>query len=148
MKCWSNHQRCSVRKCVLRNFAKFALKHLRQSLFLKKDTLAKVFSCEFCEIFKNTLLTEHLWATASELKVAPGDIPWKTWLSTSWVYLHTSFLDRGHTLILPLIEILSTNRGFFTFHTICVTELMTSFFRIFFFLLLSVFPVIRHSVSP
>ena len=25
-----------------------------------------VFSCEFCEIFKNTFFTEQLWTTASE----------------------------------------------------------------------------------
>ena len=25
-----------------------------------------MFSCEFCEIFKNTFFTEHLWTTASE----------------------------------------------------------------------------------
>ena len=31
-----------------------------------KDTLAQVFSCEFCEIFKNTFFTEHLWVTASD----------------------------------------------------------------------------------
>ena len=31
---------------------------------LKKETLAQVFSCEFCEIYKNTLFTEHLWTTA------------------------------------------------------------------------------------
>ena len=35
--------------------------------FLKKETLAQVFSCEFCEIFKNTLFTEHLWVTVSEI---------------------------------------------------------------------------------
>ena len=50
-------------------------KHLWQSLFdkvsgvkpatlLKKETLAQMFFCEFCEISKNTF-TEHLWATAS-----------------------------------------------------------------------------------
>ena len=49
------------RKGVLRNFAKFTGKHLCQSLFfskvaglacnfIKKETLAQVFSCEFCEI--------------------------------------------------------------------------------------------------
>ena len=32
-----------------------------------KKTLAEVFSCEFCDIFKNTFLTEHLWVTASVL---------------------------------------------------------------------------------
>ena len=29
--------------------------------FIKKDTLARVSSCEFCEIFKNTFLIEYLW---------------------------------------------------------------------------------------
>ena len=33
---------------------------------MKKETLAQVFSREFCEISKNTFFTEHLWATASE----------------------------------------------------------------------------------
>ena len=53
------------RKGILRNFAKFTGKHLCQSLFfnkvagaacnfIKKETLAQVFSCEFCEISKNT----------------------------------------------------------------------------------------------
>ena len=35
--------------------------------FIKKETLAQVFSCEFSEISKNTFFTEHLWATASEI---------------------------------------------------------------------------------
>ena len=51
------------KKGVLKNFVKFTGKHLCQSLFfnkfagvrsetlLKKETLAQVFSCEFCEIF-------------------------------------------------------------------------------------------------
>ena len=34
--------------------------------FIKKETLAQVFSCDFCEVFKNTFFTEHLWTTASE----------------------------------------------------------------------------------
>ena len=29
------------------------------------ETLAQVFSGEFCKIYKNTFFTEHLWATAS-----------------------------------------------------------------------------------
>ena len=33
-------------------------------IFIKKETLAQVFSCAFWEIFKNTCFTEHLW-TAS-----------------------------------------------------------------------------------
>ena len=52
-------------KGVLKNFAKFIEKQLCHSLFLiklqtetcnfiKKETLAQVFSCEFCEISKNS----------------------------------------------------------------------------------------------
>ena len=33
--------------------------------FIKKETLAQVFSYESWEISKNTFFTEHLWATAS-----------------------------------------------------------------------------------
>ena len=42
------------KKGVLRNFAKFTGKQLCQSLFIKKETLAQVFSCEFCKISKHT----------------------------------------------------------------------------------------------
>ena len=54
---------------VLKNFTKFTRKHLRWSLFLIKlqvggcnfikETPAQVFSCEFCEIFKNTFFKEN-----------------------------------------------------------------------------------------
>ena len=37
------------------------------SATLLKKTLAQVLSSEFCEISKNTFLTEHLWVTASAL---------------------------------------------------------------------------------
>ena len=33
---------------------------------MKKETLTQVFSCDFCEIFKNTVFTEHLRMTASD----------------------------------------------------------------------------------
>ena len=65
-----------MKKGVLRNFAKFNGKHLCQCLyfnnvaglnFIKKEALAQVFSCEFCEIFNNIFFTEYLWTTASEL---------------------------------------------------------------------------------
>ena len=32
---------------------------------LQKETLAQVFSCEFCEISKNTFFTDHLLGTVS-----------------------------------------------------------------------------------
>ena len=54
---------------------KFTGKHLYQSLFLnkvagglqfyQKETLAKVFSCELCEICKNTFLHRTLLVAAS-----------------------------------------------------------------------------------
>ena len=62
---------------VLKDFSKFTGKHLSQGLFsnkvaglisatlLKTEILAQAFSCEFCEIFKNTFFTEHLRTTAS-----------------------------------------------------------------------------------
>ena len=58
------------KKRYFRNFAKFTGKHLCHCLFFnkvagKKKTLAQVFSCEFCEISKNTLFTEHFRTTAS-----------------------------------------------------------------------------------
>ena len=60
----SSHQRCSVKNGVLKNFANFTGKHLCWSLFNK---VAGLFSCEICEIFKNTYLEEHLRRTASAL---------------------------------------------------------------------------------
>ena len=74
----NSHQSCSIKKGVLRNFAKFTGKSLCQIIFsiklqvsglrpatlLKKEVLAQVFPCEFCKIFKNTFFTEHVWATA------------------------------------------------------------------------------------
>ena len=56
-----SHQRCSVRKYVLRDVAKFTGKHLCQSLFFDKDA---VEACEFCEISKTTFFIEHLQETA------------------------------------------------------------------------------------
>ena len=65
----SSHRVCSLRKGVLRNFAKFARKHLRKSLTcayiclrpqdcnsIKKEAVAQVFYSEFCKFSKNTFL--------------------------------------------------------------------------------------------
>ena len=37
--------------------------------FIKRETLAHVFSCEFCEIFKNTFFTEQLQVTDSDIRM-------------------------------------------------------------------------------
>ena len=67
----SSHQRCSMKKGIVKNFTTFTGKHLCQSLFfnkvtglrlatlLKKETLTQVFSREFCKILKNTYFEEH-----------------------------------------------------------------------------------------
>ena len=65
----SSHQRCFILKGVLRKFEKFTGKNLCQSLFLikfiKKETLAQIFSWEFCKISKNTFFIEQFRTTAS-----------------------------------------------------------------------------------
>ena len=59
------------KKSVPRNFAKFTGKYLCQIIFFykvdKKETLAEVFSGEFCEISKNTFFTEHFLTIVSEI---------------------------------------------------------------------------------
>ena len=63
-------QEVFYKKSVLKKVAKFTRKHLCQSLqnrvnfikkvnLVKKETLARVFSYEFCEIFENTYFIEH-----------------------------------------------------------------------------------------
>ena len=63
----SSHRRCSVKKGVLRNFAKFTGKHLCQRLFfnkawacnfIKKEFLAQVFSSDF-EKFLRTPFSQN-----------------------------------------------------------------------------------------
>ena len=51
MKSRSNHPECSVKKVFLK-IAKLKETPVPQTL-LKKRLLAQLFSCEFCEIFKN-----------------------------------------------------------------------------------------------
>ena len=67
-------QRCSVRKVFSKisqnsqenTCARVSFLIKLQRDFANKETLAPVFSCEFCEISKSIFFTEHLWATASQ----------------------------------------------------------------------------------
>ena len=67
----SSHQRCFIKKAVLKNFATFTWKHMCWSLCLIKlqtfrpVTPTQVFSCDYCEIFKNSYFEEHLRTAAS-----------------------------------------------------------------------------------
>ena len=56
----NSRQEVFYRKGFLRNFVKYTERHLCQGLLFKKETLAQVFSCEFCEISKNNFFTVHL----------------------------------------------------------------------------------------
>ena len=59
----SRHRRCSIRKGVLRNFAKFTGKHLCQSLLLKK----RLWHMCFPENFVKFLRTSFLQNTSGRL---------------------------------------------------------------------------------
>ena len=70
----SSHQKCSVRKGILRNIAKFTGKHLWRSPFLnfmKKETMAQVFYCEFCKIYKKTFFYRTPLVAASGYRQRP-----------------------------------------------------------------------------
>ena len=54
----NSHQTCSLKKVVLKNFARFIGKDL-VGVF-NKVVPTQVFSCEYCKIFKNTYFEEHL----------------------------------------------------------------------------------------
>ena len=70
----SSHRTCSIKKVILNNSSKPRGKYLCQSLllykaagvrpqaynFIKKDTLAQVFSCAIYKMFKKTIFTEHI----------------------------------------------------------------------------------------
>ena len=87
--CLNNHGRSSspevfYKKAVLRNFAKLTGKHLRQSLFfgkvaglspatlLKKRLWHSYFSCEYCEICKNTFSYRIPPVAASVMRLEMG----------------------------------------------------------------------------
>ena len=71
----TSHHRCSERKGVLRNFTKFTVKHLCQSLFfnkvpfLKKRLWHRCFPVNCVKFLRTPFCTEHLWVTASRVYV-------------------------------------------------------------------------------
>ena len=89
------------KKGVLKHFAKFTGKHMCQSLFfnkvavLKKETLAQLFSCEFCKIFRNTFFYRTPLVAAFDL----SHILW--WLSLYYNFYFALFCSTmsGNDLI-------------------------------------------------
>ena len=72
--------------------------------FIKKDTLAQVFSLKFSEISHNTFLTEYLWATASISRssvfylsspVFLGGYFLRAWMTNLWLLLKYGLLCHG-----------------------------------------------------
>ena len=83
------------KKGVLRCLAKFTGKDLCQSLFcrpacnfIKKETMAQTFSCQFCEISKNTFSYRTPPVTASEGQ-KENSITYKVYIS--WNFLKEKF---------------------------------------------------------
>ena len=56
----------SCKKRCSKRFCKIHRKTPQACNVIKKETLAQVLSCEFCEISKNTFFAEDVLATASE----------------------------------------------------------------------------------
>ena len=101
------------RKGVVRNFAKFTGKHLCQSLFfikvasacnlIKKETLAQVFSCAFCEISKNTFFTEHFqWLLLYEDRCYIKMILWSEYYYRKMVESFTPFINHALNILFAL----------------------------------------------
>ena len=61
----SSHRRRSVKK-VFMEVSQNSQENICARDFIKKEFLAQMFSCEFCEISKNTFVTEHLRTTTAE----------------------------------------------------------------------------------
>ena len=66
--CKTIHSKIYLAKSILLNFVNLSptfCRSLQACILIKKEALAQVFSCKLCEIFRNSILTEHLWTTAS-----------------------------------------------------------------------------------
>ena len=84
----SNHQRCSVKIDVLRNFAKLTGKHLRQSLFFIKVSGLRHFPESFVKFLRISFYTEHLWwLLFLRLSLYILLLPSRTTLEILWVLL-------------------------------------------------------------
>ena len=57
------------RNWVIKDLNNLKKGKLRSVTLLKKETLAQVFSCAFCEIAKKTFFTEHFRTTTSGFSI-------------------------------------------------------------------------------
>ena len=97
---------CSVRKGVLRNFIKFTGKHMCERVsfliklqpsvcnFIKRETLAQVFFCEFCKISENAF-------SYITPPVAASEVYEKNSFTYSFSCILLSFSKNASRLLLP-----------------------------------------------
>ena len=93
----SGHRRCSVRKCVLRNFKRFTGKHLCQSLFLIKLQAAKFSRTSF---LKNTFRRQHLFRVnmVSDYYARRIYIKVFLWIIVLWILVPSKYLELAKIL--------------------------------------------------
>ena len=93
------------KKVFLKNFAKFTEK---QQFLVKKETLAQSFSCELCEIFRNTYFYRiPLEATSKIGKFTNNDL----WLQTKIKHQWLIYLDHKNIASVLLISMQYSNRA-------------------------------------
>ena len=101
----SSHRRCSIRKGVLRNLAKFTGKHLRQSIFFNKVAEKLCHSC-FPVIFAKFLRALFSQNTSQRLLLQCI----KIWF---WDHLKKKKNFLGKALKPPLFAVLSSDLKYF-----------------------------------
>ena len=101
----SSHQRCSVRKSVLRNFAKFTGKYLCQSLFFNK----------IADLRSATLFKKRLWHRCFPVNFVKSlrtpflqNTSWRLVLSTTW---HTPWVLQISVFFHQTSEIFDISRN-------------------------------------
>ena len=77
--------------------------------FAKKETLAQVFSCELCKIFKNNIFTEHLWMTASGCAIKHLAVVFV------WSFLTLIVLRNNHFMVIPTFSRWQSKISIFSF---------------------------------
>ena len=83
------HLHIHLEACVFIKVGKFLCQ--RPATFFKKETLTKVFSCEFCEIFQNNFFSQNISGGCFYLfQVFIPTVSYDFWLSKYFFYFELS----------------------------------------------------------
>ena len=94
--------------------------------FVKKETLAQVFSCEFCEISKNALFTERLWMPASKyLRKWNADIVFYC----SIIYIYTEVRKNVKNASSLVVKALCWSKYFANFMQVLPSSVKCSYYN-------------------